>query len=160
MNFMIFLRIDGRLVGSLPKTLVRGCINTGPAVFGLIRRSGARCSARDAVESPSNPRNALPLARQPTVAQTPPPIPLHAARAYFAEDAAVTDRDPGRVWGVRPYGATFFVDSETRFTVASEPDRDGVLHPDGDLSVGILPQSLIVFNAPMEWAGKRWTMLM
>jgi len=93
-------------------------------------------------------------------AQTPPPIDLAKARAYFAEDKAVSDKDGGRLWGVKLYGATFFVDPESRFVVANEPDPDGVLHADGDLYVGVLPQSVIVSNAPVEWEGKRWTMLM
>jgi len=66
-------------------------------------------------------------------AQTPPPIDLAKARAYFAEDRAVSDKDDGRLWGVKLYGATFFVDPGSRF---------------------------IVSNAPVEWEGKRWTMLM
>jgi hypothetical protein len=85
----------------------------------------------------------------PIHAQTPPSIDPAQARAYFAEDKAVSDHDAGQLWGVRPYGATFFVDPETRFTVANEPDRDGVLHADGDLFVGTLPQSVIVSNAPV-----------
>ena len=93
-------------------------------------------------------------------ADTPAPIDLAKARAYFAEDKAVSDKDGGRLWGVRLYGATFFVDPESRFVVANEPDPDGVLHADGDLFVGTLPQSVIVSNAPVEWEGKRWTMLM
>ena len=47
-----------------------------------------------------------------THAQAPPPIDLAKARAYFAEDKAVSDKDAGRLWGVRPYGATFFVDPD------------------------------------------------
>ena len=101
----------------------------------------------------------LALAATASHAGTPGPIDLAKARAYFAEDKAVSDRDAGRLWGVRPYGATFFVDPETRFTVANEPDRDGVLHADGDLFVGTLPQGVIVSNAPVGWDGKRWTML-
>jgi hypothetical protein len=93
-------------------------------------------------------------------AQSPPPIDFAKARAYFAEDKAVSDKDAGRLWGVEPYGATFFVDPETRFTVANEPDAGGVLHADGDIYAGTLPQSVIISNAPVEWEGKRWTMLM
>jgi len=93
-------------------------------------------------------------------AQTPPPIDLAKARAYFTEDKAVSDKDGGRLWGVKVYGATFFVDPASRFVVANQPDPDGVLHADGDLYIGILPQSVIVSNAPVEWEGKRWTMLM
>jgi hypothetical protein len=94
------------------------------------------------------------------VAQAPPPIDLAKARAFFAEDKAVSDSDGGRLWGVRLYGATFFVDPQTRLVVANEADPDGVLRPEGELWVGTLPKSVIVSNAPVEWEGKRWTMLM
>jgi hypothetical protein len=93
-------------------------------------------------------------------AQAPPPIDLAKARAYFAEDKAVSSKDGGRLWGVKLYGATFFVDPQSRFVVANEPDPGGVLHADGDLYIGTLPQSVIVSNAPVVWEGKRWTMLM
>jgi hypothetical protein len=93
-------------------------------------------------------------------AQAPPPIDLARARAYFAEDKAVSDKDGGGLWGLPLYGATFFVDPEARFVVANQPDPEGVLHADGDLYVGTLPPSVIVSNAPVEWEGKRWTMLM
>jgi hypothetical protein len=92
-------------------------------------------------------------------AQTPPPIDLAKAKDYFAEAKAYSDRDGGRLWGMKLYGAVFFVDPDTRFVVANEPDPEGVLHADGDLYVGKLPQSVIVSNAPTEWEGKRWTML-
>lgn len=100
------------------------------------------------------------LATTAIAAQTPPAIDLAKATAYFAEDKAVSDRDGGRLWGVRLYGATFFVDPQTRFVVANEPDPDGVLHAEDGLYVGTLPESVIVSNAPTEWEGKRWTMLM
>lgn len=98
----------------------------------------------------------------PTAASalTPPPIDFAKARAYFAEDKSVSDRDGGRLWGVKPYGATFFVDPQSRFVVANEPDPRGVLHAEGELYIGTLPESVIVSNAPVEWEGKRWTMLM
>lgn len=91
-------------------------------------------------------------------AQTPP-IDLAKARAFFAEDKVVSDKEGGRLWGMRLYGATFFVDPQTRFVVANEPDPGGVLHAVGDLFVGTLPKSVIVSNAPVDWESKRWTML-
>jgi hypothetical protein len=90
----------------------------------------------------------------------PPPIDLARARALLAEDKAVSDKDGGQLWGRKLYGALFFVDPETRFVVANEADPDGVLHSDGDLYVGTLPKSVIISNAPVEWEGKRWSMLM
>ncbi len=53
----------------------------------------------------------------------------------------------------------FFVDPETRAVVANEPDPDHILHAQDGVYVGTLPQSVIVANAPAEWEGKRWTML-
>ncbi len=100
------------------------------------------------------------LASVAAYAQTPPPIDLARAKAYFAEDKAISDREGGRLWGMRLYGALFFVDPETRHVVANEPDPQGVLHADDGLYVGTLPESIIVSNAPVEWEAKRWTMLM
>jgi hypothetical protein len=99
------------------------------------------------------------LASLSASAQTPPPIDLAKAKDYFAEAKAYSDRDGGRLWGTKLYGAIFFVEPDTRFVVANEPDPDGVLHADDGLYVGTLPQSVIVSNAPAEWEGKRWTML-
>lgn len=99
------------------------------------------------------------LASLSALAQSPPPIDLSKAKEYFAEAKTYSDRDGGRLWGTKLYGAIFFVEPETRFVVANEPDPDGVLHADGGLYVGTLPQSVIVSNAPTEWEGKRWTML-
>jgi hypothetical protein len=92
-------------------------------------------------------------------AQTPPPIDYAKAKDYFAEAKAWSDHDGGRLWGTKLYGAMFFVDPETRFVVANEPDPDGVLHADNGLYVGTLPQNVIVSNAPVDWENKRWTML-
>jgi hypothetical protein len=88
------------------------------------------------------------------------PIDAVQAKAAFAEAEAVSNREGGRLWGKKLYGSLFFVDPETRYVVANEPDRDGVLHAADGLYAGTLPQDVIVSNAPVEWQGKRWTMLM
>jgi hypothetical protein len=88
------------------------------------------------------------------------PIDLAQAKAAFAEAEAVSNQEGGRLWGKKLYGGLFFVDPETRAVVANEPDSDGILQPSNGLYVGMLPQELIVSNAPIEWQGKRWTMLM
>src|ERR1700720_340573 len=90
----------------------------------------------------------------------PSPIDMTQAKAAFAEADAVSDKEGGRLWGKKLYGALFFVDPETRAVVANEPDPDGVLHAANGVFVGTLPHDLIVSNAPIEWEGKRWTMLM
>jgi hypothetical protein len=90
----------------------------------------------------------------------PSPIDVTQAKAAFAEAEAVSDQEGGRLWGKKLYGGLFFVDPETRAVVANEPDSEGVLHAADGVYVGTLPQEIIVSNAPMEWQGKRWTMLM
>ncbi len=82
------------------------------------------------------------------------------AKAAFAEAEAVSNQEGGRLWGKKLYGALFFVDPETRYVVANEPDSEGVLHATDGLYVGTLPKEILVANAPVEWQGKRWTMLM
>jgi len=89
-----------------------------------------------------------------------PPIDMVQAKAAFAEAEAVSDKEGGRLWGKKLYGGLFFVDPETRAVVANEPDSGGVLHATNGVYVGTLPQEIIVSNAPIEWQGKRWTMLM
>ena len=88
------------------------------------------------------------------------PIDLAQAKAAFAEAEAVSNKEGGRLWGKKLYGSLFFVDPQTRAVVANEPDSEGVLHATNGVYVGTLPQEIIVSNAPIEWQGKRWTMLM
>ena len=89
-----------------------------------------------------------------------PPIDMAQAKAAFAEAEAVSNQEGGRLWGKKLYGALFFVDPETRYVVANQPDSEGVLHATDGLYVGTLPKEILVSNAPVEWQGKRWTMLM
>jgi hypothetical protein len=88
------------------------------------------------------------------------PIDMAQAKTAFAEAEAVSNQEGGRLWGKKLYGALFFVDPETRAVVANEPDPMGVLHAADGVYVGTLPKEIIVSNAPVEWEGKRWTMLM
>ena len=108
-------------------------------------------------------RVALLLFIGASAAAAPPassPIDVAQAKAAFAEAEAVSNREGGRLWGKKLYGALFFVDPETRAVVANEGDPDGVLHAADGVYVGTLPKVVIVANAPVEWEGKRWTMLM
>jgi hypothetical protein len=88
------------------------------------------------------------------------PIDMAQAKAAFAEAEAVSNQEGGRLWGKKLYGSLFFVDPETRAVVANEPDPGGILHATDGVYAGTLPQEVIVSNAPVEWQGKRWTMLM
>ena len=88
------------------------------------------------------------------------PIDTVQAKAAFAEAEALSNKEGGHLWGKKLYGALFFVDPETRAVVANEPDPGGVLHAADGVYVGTLPKEIIVSNAPTEWQGKRWTMLL
>jgi len=96
----------------------------------------------------------------PAASPAPSPIDMAQAKAAFAEAEAVSNKEGGRLWGKKLYGGLFFVDPETRAVVANEPDPMAVLHAADGVYVGTLPQEIIVSNAPVEWEGKRWTMLM
>jgi hypothetical protein len=93
-------------------------------------------------------------------ADTAPSIDIAQAKAVFAETKDISDKEGGRLWGMKLYGAMFVVDPETRYVVANEPDPQGVLHAQDGVYVGTLPKDVLISNAPMEWEGKRWTELM
>jgi hypothetical protein len=86
-------------------------------------------------------------------------IDLVKASAYFAEAQAVCERDGGRLWGASLYGPMMFVDPETREIVANEADANGNLSAKNSVFAGTLPTKLNVANTAVDWAGKRWTML-
>jgi hypothetical protein len=91
---------------------------------------------------------------------TPASIDVAQAKAAFAQAEGVSNKEGGRLWGKKLYGSLFFVDPESRAVLANEPDSAGVLHAANGVYVGTLPKEIIVSNAPVDWQGKRWTMLM
>jgi len=101
----------------------------------------------------------LALLTLPGMAQ-PSPIDLSAAERYFADAKAASDRDAGRLWGVRLYGPSLFVDPQSRALVANQADAEGRLRQVGRLWVGTLPAEIAIANTATNWAGVRWTMVM
>ncbi len=85
--------------------------------------------------------------------------PAKAGEA-FVEAQQMSARDNGRLWGKPLYGPMLFVVPATRTAVANEADAGGVLHQEGSVYVGTLPKDVVVANTAVEWAGKRWTMVM
>lgn len=92
-------------------------------------------------------------------AQSPSPLPVDQVKAVFAQAKSISDKEGGRLWGMKLYGAMLFVDPNTRAAVANEPDPQGVLHAEDGVFIGTLPKDVIISNAPTEWEGKRWTLL-
>lgn len=87
-------------------------------------------------------------------------VPLDGAASVFDQARAICDRDQGRFWGRSLCGPMLIVDPDDRAVVANQPDPGGVLKPSGGFYVGVLPDSELIANAPMEWSGTRWTELM
>jgi hypothetical protein len=86
-------------------------------------------------------------------------IPPDAARAVFAEGAALCAADGGELWGVSLCGPLLLVDPSTRTVVASQNDATGTLHDAGGVYTGALSQEAVVANASLEWSGVRWAAL-
>src|SRR5512134_323215 len=89
-----------------------------------------------------------------------PAIDLAQARRAFEDARAGSDADAGRLWGVPLYGPMLFVEPESRFLVANEADAQGALVAQGGLFTGTLPPEEGIANTAVDWAGKRWTMVM
>lgn len=78
--------------------------------------------------------------------------------AVFEEAADIAERDAGSLWGVRLYGPMLLVEPESRLVFANEPMGP---HPEGDgVFSGVLPDTVGIANTSLEWAGRKWTMLM
>jgi hypothetical protein len=93
-------------------------------------------------------------------AQEPVPLTPERARTTFAELAAACARDGGALWGIEVCGPVLLVDPTTRAAMANQADAEGRLAPDGDLFTGTLPPEVPLANAPVEWAGVRWAMVL
>lgn len=87
------------------------------------------------------------------------PIDPALARQYFAELKRISDYDNGKLWGVRLYGPTMFVDPESRSIVANQPDQGGQLKVEDGIYVGSLGPEINTANTATKWSGTFWTMV-
>ncbi|MBI3681309.1 MAG: hypothetical protein HY235_13060 [Acidobacteria bacterium] len=78
----------------------------------------------------------------PSVAQ----VDEGRAAQYFAEAAALCERDAGRLWGVSLCGPIALVDAQSRTRATSQPPP--AAEP---------PAAFGFANTAMEWGGARWT---
>lgn len=96
-----------------------------------------------------------------SASQEPHPVALdanEAARLFAAFEEACT-RDGGALWGVDLMGPVLIVDPVTRGLLANAADPEGLLTPEGDVFRGTLPRDQPIASAPIEWAGRRWAMV-
>jgi hypothetical protein len=87
------------------------------------------------------------------------PIYHETARQYFAALKKISDTDGGRLWGVKLYGPTLFVDPTSRSVVANQPDQDKRLIAKDGIYVGSLEPEINIANTAMAWSGTYWTMI-
>lgn len=97
---------------------------------------------------------ALALAAEPAG----PVIPLQAAAAAFHAHHVLCERDGGKLWGISLCGPMMFVDPATRQAVLNDPAPGAV--KDGSLYRITLPATVGLANTAVEYAGKRWSMLL
>lgn len=89
----------------------------------------------------------------------PPAIDAaEAARVFAAFEEACVD-DGGALWGIDLLGPVLIVDPLTRGLLANAGDPEGILTLQDGVFRGTLPSDLPVANAPIEWAGQRWAMV-
>ena len=88
---------------------------------------------------------------QPSSAVTPHQVIQEARRAWAAEG--------GRIWGRSLAGPLLVVDPDSRKVWASEVDCEGHLQEDAGIFTGTFPKNESVANTAVDWAGKRWTMV-
>ncbi|PKP35305.1 MAG: hypothetical protein CVU00_02970 [Bacteroidetes bacterium HGW-Bacteroidetes-17] len=88
------------------------------------------------------------------------PIDLEKAYQYFMETKGLSDKDSGKLWGVKLYGSMMLVDPKTRFVVTNEADSLGLLEHKGNVFIGYLKPEDGIANTATRWAGKLWMMIM
>lgn len=87
-------------------------------------------------------------------------LSLARAAACFAEFEEACVRDGGQLWGVEVLGPVLLVDPATRRIAGNRPDEEDLLEERGGVFVGQLPADKPIANAPLEWAGIRWAMVL
>jgi hypothetical protein len=92
-------------------------------------------------------------------AQNASPFDEAHVSPYFNEAQAVSDKEGGKLWGRTLYGPLLFVDQQSRAVIANSQDAQGLLRRSGKVFIGKLTDGIEPSNAPIEWAGTRWTML-
>lgn len=89
-----------------------------------------------------------------------PSIDSVLAAQYFRQAEALSKQDGSRLWNKALYGPMLFADRNTRAVVANMPDAEGKLVKQGDVYTGVLPENVNIANTSLDYAGRRWTMVM
>jgi hypothetical protein len=87
-------------------------------------------------------------------------LSLASLARLFAEAEEACARDGGALWGRSVQGPVLVVDPATRRVAGNVADLEGKLVERGGVFLGTLPKEKPVANAPVEWLGQRWAMVM
>jgi len=90
---------------------------------------------------------------------SPTPAEIAQAKSIFADAQSVSARDAGRLWGLPLYGRMLLVIPATRTVIANQADPQHLLRPTDGVYVGMLPEDVVLSDAPTEWESVRWTQL-
>jgi len=82
------------------------------------------------------------------------------AKAYFSELDSLCLLDNGKLWGVKLYGPTMFVNDDTRAIIANQTDKAKMLCKQDEVFVGQLPENINTANTSFNWKGFDRTMVM
>ena len=88
-----------------------------------------------------------------------PGIPMDTAALFFDEYRGICEKEDGCLWELSLYGPVLFIDRETRFIAANQPDSEGLLTLTGTLYKGYFPETKNIANSWTEFGGTLWTML-
>ncbi|MCE7053870.1 hypothetical protein LZF95_04205 [Algoriphagus sp. AGSA1] len=80
-------------------------------------------------------------------------------KKYFKE-VQKTANNSKTLWKRSLYGPVLLIEPETRKLYANEADGEGRLTLTDGVYTGIFPESLNIANTSIDWAGKRWAMVM
>lgn len=78
---------------------------------------------------------------------------------FFDEMKEASVKNRG-LWNKDLYGPIILIDPKTRELYTNEPDPEGILKHNGNMYSGILPAKINIANTAINWAGKRWAMIM
>jgi hypothetical protein len=100
------------------------------------------------------------LAASPAASQAQVHIDPGEARQYFAELRHLGELDGGRLWGIHVDGPLFFVDPQSSEIVANMPDSAQQWKSVNGVWVGKLSPDQSPANTSIQWAGRKWSMVM
>lgn len=87
-------------------------------------------------------------------------LTLQDTMSMFFNEAKLATGKAKKLWDKDIYGPLLLVNPITRQAYANCPDSAGVLKKEGDIYACILPPSVVLGNASLQWSGVTWAMIL